>query len=51
MVANFIDNRRIAGSNAAGISPGLSIMPWSGGRIGAAVNYDNVRYDMRHSAK
>ena len=43
----FTDNRRIAGSNGAGISPGLAIMPWRGGRLSAALNYDSVRYDTK----
>jgi hypothetical protein len=41
----FIDNRRIAGSDAGFVSPGLSIMPWQTGRIGADLNYDDVKYD------
>ena len=45
LVQPFIDNRRIAGSDAVGFSPGFALMPWRGGRIGAAVNYDNVRYN------
>ncbi len=49
VMTTFIDNRRIAGSNAAGISPGFALMPWQGGRVGAALNYDNVRYDTRNS--
>ena len=47
MVTPFIDQRRIAGSNGAGISPGVAIMPWQGGRLCAAVNYDSVRYDTK----
>jgi hypothetical protein len=41
----FIDERRIAGSNAAGVSPGISVTTLSGTRLGAALNYDNVRYN------
>lgn len=41
----FADLRRIAGSNAGGISPMVSVDPWLGGRIGLELNYDNVRYD------
>lgn len=41
----FIDHRRIAGSNAAGISPGIRINPWCGARMGLDFNYDYVRYN------
>jgi len=44
----FTDIRRIAGSNAAGIAPGVAIAPWQGGKVSAALNYDNVRYDNRN---
>lgn len=46
---SFSDARRIAGSNAGGGSPGLSIAPWWGGRIGVDANYDSVTYD-KHTA-
>ncbi len=46
----YVDNRRIAGSNGAGISPGITINPWQGGKIGAELNYDDVRYDTSHNA-
>jgi len=46
---NFTVQRRIAGSNAAGIVPALSIAPWQGGRVGVGLNYDNVRYDKNYS--
>lgn len=46
----FVDNRRIAGSTGAGISPGITINPWQGGQVGAELNYDNVRYDTSHNA-
>ena len=36
---------RIAGSNAGGLAPGVSIHPWSGATAGVALNYDNVSYD------
>ncbi len=45
----FVNARRIAGSNAAGISPGVTIQPWMGGKVGADLNYDNVRYDKKYS--
>ncbi len=49
VVQSFKDNRRIAGSNAGGISPGVSIQPWQGSRAGLALNYDSVRYDKNYS--
>ncbi|MBA3535917.1 MAG: hypothetical protein H0T84_04815 [Tatlockia sp.] len=52
---NYIEYRRIAGSDAGYVSPGVSIMPWQTGRIGAELNYDDVRYDAiyqgRHHAE
>lgn len=44
-VSNYIDLRRIAGSNAGGISPGVTVQPWEGGTLNLNANYDNVRYD------
>lgn len=44
-ISNYIDLRRIAGSNAGGISPGFSVQPWEGGKLNLNANYDNVRYD------
>lgn len=41
---SFTDYRHIAGSNAYGVSPGFNIEPWDGGKVGANVIYDNVRY-------
>ena len=41
----FTDQRRIAGSNAGSISPGISFTPWIDGRAGIGLNYDNVQYD------
>lgn len=46
----FTEQRRIAGADAAGIAPGVSIAPWYGGRIGAALNYDYVNYDYENSS-
>ena len=43
------DQRHIAGSNGAGITPAVSIAPWQGARAGLGLNYDNVRYDKNHS--
>lgn len=45
----FSEGRRIAGSFAAGVSPGLSMLLWDGGRATIAGNYDNVRYDKNNS--
>lgn len=42
---SFRNIRRIAGSNAAGGAPGISIQPWRGGKAGVELNYDNVNYD------
>jgi hypothetical protein len=42
---SFRNSRRIAGSNAAGIVPAVSVAPWNGARVGLGLNYDNVRYD------
>lgn len=36
---------RIAGSNAGGIAPGVTIKPWSGARAGVDLNYDRVTYN------
>lgn len=47
IIQNFVNERRIAGSNAGGLSPGVSIQPWLGGRAGAQLNYDKVHYDTR----
>lgn len=48
LTQTFANNRRIAGSNAEGVAPGVSITPWQGARIGADLNYDNVRYDTKY---
>jgi hypothetical protein len=42
---DYLFQRRIAGSNAAGISPGVTISPTSRTSLGFLVNYDSVRYD------
>lgn len=46
---NFVDARRIAGSNANGISPEVLITPWQGGEVAVELNYDNVRYDFENT--
>jgi hypothetical protein len=40
--------RRIAGSNAFGITPGLILGPWVGTTITAQLNYDDVIYDTKN---
>ncbi len=45
------EERRIAGSVGLGISPGMSVLLWEGGRASAAMNYDSVRYDNSYSPK
>lgn len=47
--SNFTDQRHIAGSNGAGITPAVSIAPWVGSRAGLGLNYDNVRYNKKYS--
>lgn len=52
---NFNNARRIAGSNAAGLNPGVTIQPWRDASFSLDLNYDNVRYDTvygnNHDAK
>jgi hypothetical protein len=43
--------RHVAGSNAAGISPGITIMPWEGTSVSGELNYDNVRYNNVYTSK
>lgn len=38
-------NHRVAGANAAGFSPAVTIIPWEGTNATLALNYDSVRYD------
>ena len=40
----YVDQRRVAGSNAAGLAPGISFSPWINARIGFEVTYDNALY-------
>jgi hypothetical protein len=47
---SFTEQRRIAGSDAYGISPGLRAQPWGGSQIRAFLNYDNVRYHKRYTS-
>jgi hypothetical protein len=44
----YTDLRRIAGSNAAGLAPGVSFTPWFGSRAGLEINYDHVNYDNKY---
>lgn len=44
----YIDQRRIAGSNAAGFSPGFALHPWYGAQAVISANYDNVRYNTKY---
>lgn len=48
VVTGFTDVRRIAGSNAGGISPGITVQPWRGGKAGLELNYDAVNYDTNY---
>lgn len=41
----YSDYRRIAGSNADGVSVGTTFNVWQGGSASIAANYDNVRYN------
>ena len=40
--------RRIAGSSAAGLSPGVTFSPWYGTSTNVQLNYDDVRYDNKY---
>ncbi len=42
---NYTVVHRVAGSNAAGVSPGVIVTPWEGTSVGLQVNYDSVRYN------
>ncbi len=44
----FADYQRIAGSDAFGASPGITIATLDGTRAGAELNYDNVQYDTKN---
>ncbi|MBA2651108.1 MAG: hypothetical protein H0U73_02380 [Tatlockia sp.] len=45
IIENFLNDRRIAGSDAGYVSPGVSVQPWYAARVGVELNYDNVEYD------
>lgn len=44
----LLDFRRIAGSKAAGVAPGINFHPWWGNRSGIILNYDHVDYDTKY---
>ena len=44
----YINPRRIAGSNAGGLAPGISLLPWAGGQFGLDLNYDDVHYNKKY---
>lgn len=46
---SFYNYRRIAGSNAGGIAPGIGFQPWLGGIAMFDLNYDKVKYDKQFS--
>lgn len=48
-VTGFTDVRRIAGSDAGGISPGVTVQPWRGGKVGLDLNYDYVNYNTNYN--
>lgn len=43
--------RRIAGSNAGGINPGVTSHPWLGAEASIGLNYDSVVYDNKYQTK
>lgn len=47
---SYTDQRHIAGSNAAGLSPGFALHPWYGAQAVLSANYDNVRYNTKYIA-
>lgn len=51
VIQPFNDNERATGSNAIGISPGLTVTPWNSGSVTLAVNYDKVGYDRSFQRK
>ena len=50
-LTTFADLRRIAGSNAGGISPGITTHLWQGGEATLAANWDDVVYDKIYAPK
>lgn len=43
-LSTFVDIRRIAGSNAGGVSPGITTHLWEGSETTLSVNWDDVVY-------
>lgn len=41
----YITGRRIAGSTAVGVSPGVTVSPWYGTSVTMRLNYDSIRYN------
>lgn len=41
--------KRVSGSNSLGVSPGFTLHPLMGTRVGLEANYDNLRYEMKYS--
>lgn len=48
-VTTYVVDRHIAGSNAAGIAPGFTFVPWFGSNFSILLNYDWLRYDKSFS--
>lgn len=46
----FTDHRRVAGSDAGGVAPGVSVQAWMGGRVSLALNWDDVTYNTEYSS-
>lgn len=40
--------KRVSGSNSIGVSPGFTIHPLRGTRVGMELNYDNLRYEIKY---
>lgn len=49
ITTNWINHRRIAGSNAGGASGGLDFSFWMDSLIGFDLNYDDVNYDTKYA--
>jgi len=47
---NYTDYQRIAGADAFGVSPGVTIENTYGTRAGLELNYDNVQYDNQYTS-
>jgi hypothetical protein len=46
---NYTDERRVAGSNARGASPGVTVVPWRGAKLTTILNYDHVHYNVKYN--